>query len=215
MSWFGWKLLHPMPSAAGSIVAVSALLVAGGLVAFVGNFQDRSRGAALTQKCKDAGAKFLRKPSMPVRSVAHDWDAAWTYGPEHPVYELDHQGHISGVRGIGVASPGGLDFEERRYSPRQGQFSPSSRPQFVRMYRDRKLNPIDALSADVLILHEVSDLYEKQGPVRHTLTVHDRRSGDILATMTYWIDRKNGLGCGANKGSAIDEGAFIQQAILQ
>lgn len=204
----------PRPSAAVPITLVALLFVAGGLITLTGHMKERGRIGMLQARCKDAGTKFLAKPIAPVRSVAHDWDPGWVHGPTHPIYELEDKVRVRTISGMGAASPRGLEFTEYRTTPRESRVPRAVT--LIRVFGDRKYEAAESFRADILVFHEVSDRYAiDQGPVRYTLTVSDRRGGQTLAKMVYWIDEKNKLGCGANNGNSIDEVAFIQQAIAR
>jgi hypothetical protein len=117
-----------------------------------------------------------------------------------------------------------LDFIEERYQYPGNRYTTghygmgTSKAQFVRHPKDNKFFGVDTLEADVLVFHDVSNPAELDKPVKqhpllkHTITVTDRRNGDKLAEMIYWVDILNLRGCGLNLKNSINEEIFILEA---
>lgn len=156
---------------------------------------------------------FLKPPSAPVKSVALDYSPRVRRNVETR-YQLDGKGQI--VRGGGFSAYPGLretfDFYEDR--------NPLSHQTGASINRFDRSGPVAVkeFSADILVFDEVSDPEEmdkpvlRQGLIRHSLSVTDRRNGDRLATMVYWVDWVNRRACGANVENAIEVETFILQA---
>jgi hypothetical protein len=176
------------------------------------------RIAALEAMCKEADASFLRTPSLPVRSIAHDWNPAeLPGGPFYGAYRITDDGRLLGASGFERDSY--FDFVERRHSINTEGLSPQEKRQYVRFPRGGHFYAIDVFTADALIFHEVSDPEEmKRAPrmqrmVRYKVTVSDRRTGDTLATMIYWVDMLNQHACRANRPNLISVNAFVRDAV--
>lgn len=166
--------------------------------------------------CRDAKVQFFMKPDLPVHSVAHDWSSRIRRDLKNR-YELDESGKILGI-GWNPKIRNHVDFIEERYTP-NGRFGMGNlKPLYVRQPRKGEFYGVDNLMADVLVMHDVSSPEELDKPVnqqaqlKYTLTVSDRRTGEKLASMVYWVDMLNHRACGANLKNTIDEDVFILQA---
>jgi hypothetical protein len=218
MLQIGWRLWNSSAPDSlsgrwvGTIVAL-AIACAIGIT-----FLERSKSSdrEFQAKCRAAGTTFATRARAPVRSIAHDWKPGWT--PRFGTYELDSHGRIGSAYGAALNRPADLDFVERRYSPLQRRI-PGDNATYVRESRDGSFYAVRELSADVLVMHDVSGpgvlagRGVEQGLVQYTLTVSDQRTGDTLGTMVYWVDHTERRACGANSNGAINEAAFIRQAI--
>jgi hypothetical protein len=167
--------------------------------------------------CRDAKVQFFKKPELPVHSVAHDWPPQIRRDLKNR-YELDESGKILGI-GWNPKIRNHVDFIEERYTP-NGRFGMGNlKPLYVRQPRQGEFYGVDNLMADVLVMHDVSIPEELDKPVsqqaqlKYTLAVSDRRTGEKLALMVYWVDMLNHRACGANLRNTIDEDVFILQAI--
>ena len=80
---------------------------------------------------------------------------------------------------------------------------------------------VDQLSADVVAFVDVDNPDELrkapiyQGAIRYQITLTDRRSGAVLGTQVFVVDRLNHRECGANVGNTINPPAFIVDTITR
>jgi hypothetical protein len=179
--------------------------------------------ATLEAMCKEAGGSFLRTPSLPVSSVAVDWNPAnLPNGPFYGEYRITDDGRVLGASGASWSEYRDFDFVERRHSIGHEGLAPGEKRPYVRFVPRGGLasfHAIEELTADVLVFHEVSDPEEmKRAPrmqrmVRYKVTVSDRRTGDSLATMVYWVDMLNQRACRANRPNLISVNAFVRDAV--
>jgi hypothetical protein len=176
---------------------------------FAGISDDRG----FAKLCSAAETTFLRAPSQPVGSIAHDWDPRWHRDAMAFVWgtrgNISATGFAAGLYGDDI---GFVEFPVREMQP--------GSTRFVRVTRgEYKSIPIPAITADVLVRYDASDYAElqkapnQQGALRYSLSVTDRRDGQVLATMTYLYEGKAARACGANKSSDVDEGEFVRRAI--
>jgi hypothetical protein len=166
--------------------------------------------------CREAGSRFVAKPAQPVRSVAHEHNPQIRRDPASR-YELDKTGRIQGTGSL-FWTPrirDYVDFIEERPGGKYGLSKPAK---YVRSPRSGQFEGVDELTADIVVMHDVSKPEELDKPVaqqtlvNYTLSVTDRRDGQLLGTMSYWVDMVNRRVCGANIVGAIDEDVFILEA---
>jgi len=167
--------------------------------------------------CRDVGIQFYKKPDASVRSIAYDTESAIAY--RRPVrYELDPKGRIrsyaweKNMTGARAPDLSNLDFIERRPAPGIKELPMGDKHAFIRYPAKGQPYGIDAATADVLVMRR--DTGSEIG-MQTALTITARRNGELLARMTYVADLKNSIACGANRHGAIDEEAFVSDALAQ
>lgn len=179
------------------------------------------KGRPLTPKidfaeaCKGAQVHIVARPTQPAKSIAFDFSPR-VKRELKTYYRLTSGGRILGT--------GDVDWYATRrnqiayWEERNTWTSGSSRPQYMRFQQRGPSTPIDSLSADILVMAEISDPAEldkpvaAQGLIRYALTATDRRDGKLLGTMVYVIDMVRNRACGANSKDRIDVEGFMLQA---
>ncbi len=170
--------------------------------------------------CKEAGVRFIKHPSSPVRSVAFTWSSDIHRQLFHR-YELNAKGKTL-LAGSLFWSPhveDYTDFIEEKIGP-ESRFGPPgvTNAKYAKKLHDGSVLGEESLSADVEVKFEVSNPAELDKPVRmeslikYTVTVLDRRTSEKLATMVYWVDGVNRRACGTNLKDTIDVDVFVLEA---
>jgi hypothetical protein len=172
-------------------------------------------GGQFAEACKGAGVHIVASPVRPARSIALDWSPR-VRRQLKTYYELSSTGRIKAI--------GAIFWTARRanqtafWEERLSETGAKPRAPYLRHQQSAGPVPIDALTADILVVDNVSDPAEfdqpvkLQGVIRHALTATDRRDGRLLGTMVYVIDMAGRRACGANAKNAIDVEAFMLQA---
>jgi hypothetical protein len=165
--------------------------------------------------CKEAQVHILARPTAPAKSIALDFSPR-VRRELKTYYRLTPGGRILGT--------GDVDWYASRrdqtayWEERNTWASDTSRPHYMRFQQKGPNTPIDSLSADILVVADISDPAEldnpvaAQGLVRYALTATDRRDGKLLGTMVYVIDMAHERACGANSKNRIDVEGFMLQA---
>ncbi len=179
--------------------------------------------------CKDVGVRLLEKPAAPVRSIAFDSDPKRVYGASGVLgVELDANGRTLGVGrftkhiSTEATKEAVFEFTERRAGDGAGAalINPSAPYyHFPARGTNQPYYGVDHLSADVVAFVDVDKPAEHrkapiyQGAIRYQITLTDRRSGAVLGTQVFVVDRLNHRECGANVDNTISPSAFIVDAI--
>lgn len=176
-------------------------------------------GIDFATACKGAGVRIIAAPNTPAHSIALD------FSPRVRRDLITHYGLKDGGRiFITGTSTGWGDWVPRLrdqtvfWEERNTSAGTYRRAPYVRSRKSTSSEPIDALTADILVFAALSDPAEldkpvlKQGPVRYALTATDRRDGKLLGTMVYVIDMANRRACGANTPGGIATDTFMLQA---
>ena len=178
--------------------------------------------------CKDVGVKLLDKPAAPVKSIAYDSDPKRIFGWGGVLrVELDKNGRTHGWGGfskrdsIEATKEAVFEFTERRAGDGAGAatINPSAPYYHFPADRTQPYYGVDRISADIVAFVDVDkpDEYRKapiyQSAIRYQITLTDRRSGAVLGTQAFVVDRLNGRACGANVDNTISPSAFIYDAI--
>lgn len=169
--------------------------------------------------CKDAGVHILAAPNAPAHSIALDFSPR-VRRDLNTHYGMKEDGHIL----MYGTSTGWGDWVPRRrghtvfWEDRNTSAAAHNRPPYIRSRESGRNEPIDALTADVIVFADLSDPAEldkpvmNQGVVRYALTATDRRDGKLLGTMDYVVDMVNRRACGANTPGGIAMDTFMLQA---
>lgn len=179
--------------------------------------------------CEDVGVRLLDKPVAPVKSIAYDSDPKRISGWSGVLrVELDENGRTLGMGGfskrdsIEATKEAVFEFTERRAGDGAGAatINPSAPYyHFPARGTNQPYYGVDHLSADVVASVDVDkpDEYRKapiyQMAIRYQITLTDRRSGAVLGTHFFVVDRLNHRACGANVDNTISPSAFIFDAI--
>lgn len=167
------------------------------------------------EACKGAKVHIVARPTEPAKSIALDFSPR-VRREVKTYYRLTRNGGVEGTGDV-------FWYADRRdqtefWEERNTWASNSPRPQYLHFQQNGPSIPIDSLSADVLVMMEISDPVEldkpvqAQGPIRYALTATDRRDGKLLGTMVYVIDMAHNRACGANSDYRIDVERFMLEA---
>jgi hypothetical protein len=175
------------------------------------------RESSFTSACRTAGAKFYKLPTLPVHSIAYDWQSG--AAPTYNDYSLEFGGRVSSLSRPDSRLPSTITFTERKRSDWGGVPSGAPDP-YVRFPRDGDFYGITALTADVLVEYRLTPPEEElrksdtdQGVVVYELIVTDRRNGEKLASLRYVLDAQNKRACGLTENNVINERMFVLKAI--
>lgn len=162
--------------------------------------------------CRTAGATYLVAPSAPVGSIAFDWDPG-QFRPYLNHFYMDTRGNLNGRAYIRPRFPSTIAFTESRRAERRS--SKLSTP-YVREIDGQR--PVDApeLTADALVEYETtsSNASPSEDRLSHVnVRVSDRRSGQQLAKLDYFVDERRFRACGETSAGEMDETAFVLKAI--
>jgi len=165
--------------------------------------------------CRNSGTKFYKLPTTPVHSVANDRSCY----PYYNYYETSDNGKI-------VYKSGKMHDEYyNKTFPDQIEFieclNNEGKAKHIRdLSEQRKFSysqDINKWSADVMVEHKIKplrwafifplDIY------RHHIIVKDRRNGQALAELKYFINKMNQHACGLTNAKEIDEKYFVLKAI--
>lgn len=177
--------------------------------------------------CQTAGTHFYKRPANPVHSVAFDWDDE--FDPGIGYYKQGFNGRINEasrvlstmrVDGRLPFSDASIEFTERKHNYRSGVYLPEFRnAPYVRFTRDGKFIGLESLTSDMLVTYQFLHPEERlkadsdQGSVGYELSVTDRRDGQKIATMRYFVDLGNGRICGAFSNDVLSEKDFLVKAL--
>lgn len=172
---------------------------------------------AFDEACKDVGPKYFKKPSMPVRSVAFDWDGEAL--PEYNRFQVVFGTRIDNLGYSALPLKSGFEFIETKRSKRDswagdGVTAPSP---YVR-YSLAKSQNIYSLTADILVRYKMVPIRGvpetiADKPKKYEISILDRRSNELLASFRFAINEKQKRGCGLNESSVMDENSFILRVI--
>lgn len=177
--------------------------------------------------CQTAGVHFYKRPANPIHSVAFDWDGE--FDPGIGYYKQGFKGRISEAsRVLSTMRTDGrlpfsdesIEFTERKHSYRSGVYLPEFRDApYISFTRDGKFIGKKSLTSDILVTYQFIHPDERlkadsdQGSVGYDLTVTDRRDGQKIATMRYFVDLGNGRICGTFSNDVLSEKDFLVKAL--
>lgn len=167
--------------------------------------------------CKDMGAQYLRSPTKPVRSIAYDWKDG-DFPPQIVYFGTASNGHLSDLNGgLGFRLPAQIEFTEGKCCRFEGRpTTGAGLPYIRRPNSDAPYFGISELSADTLVMFSSSRvelLGAQWSLIKYEVTVTDRRTGDILATLKYMLDSRRRRGCGTSANGVMDERGFVLKAV--
>jgi hypothetical protein len=156
----------------------------------------REAQARMAEQCASAGERIHLRPSVKVRGVfvEHDREDAFINVREGRYEDSTNQGGelLGGLVGLGV-----LDFYERPFGART--FGDSAEFKYRRYRRgdSRAAGTNDAESQFGVFHKDLSNDRDRKLGIRGTeLTVTDLRTGDVLATTTYFVSTRDRRFCG-------------------
>jgi len=170
---------------------------------------------AFTNECKAAEMKYIKLPTMPVRSIAYDWDSK--DAPSFVNYQTVYGTRISGLSYSSQPSINDQRIEFIEIKPTSNFGAPllGAGSKYLRVPKMESFYGVDEFTADILVAYKTSPIEQskKDGAIRYELTVSDRRNGDKLAYLRYVVDVKKQRACGLTGKNIINDGQFIQKAI--
>lgn len=168
-------------------------------------------------ECKGTGAEYIRRPAMPVRSIAYNWDTK--HSPPFNRFEVKFGTRVTSLGHSDFPHPSSIEFVERKRSNLEGRPVQGPDGPYIRFPKTGSYYSITALTADVLVHYQLSPEEElkkaavDQGIVRYEITVTDRRTEEKLASLFYILDAKQRRGCGLTGENTMNERAFVLKAI--
>lgn len=173
--------------------------------------------SAFTSACKDMGARFLKAPEKPVRSIAYDWMEGES-PPNFTYFEVASNGHLSSLTsGTGPPLPNQIEFEESKCCRFHGYPIKGKGLPYIRIPNPKgSYFGISELSADTLVMFRSASVELRGSDLklkRYEIDVTDRRTGETLATLKYMLDESQRRGCGTTSAGLMDERAFILRAV--
>ena len=170
---------------------------------------------AFTTECSKAEVKYIKSPTLPVHSIAYDWDSE-----EAPIfvdYEVVDGTRIRALRQSSQPEVNDqrLDFIETNHTSSIESRCLSAGFKYLRFPKNAGCYGASQLTADVLVKYKTSPIEQskKDGPIRYELSVSDRRNGDTLAYLRYVVDVKKQRACGLTGTGRVNDGQFIRKAI--
>lgn len=167
----------------------------------------------ITEVCKSGGPRYLASPSSPVHSIAFDWEtslqrARFSYVNKDPK-------RFGTFRSLeNVEYPTTVHFIERKYSAGLAERSNEHWP-YMRKTTNGIWSGVDAFTADALVTYEIEQLSEANARKKFELTeitVTDRRTGQVLASLRYPTDGHNTPLCGETSPGEMNIAEFIFKA---
>lgn len=167
------------------------------------------------EECRNAGAQYYKLPTIPVHSIAYEYDEG------HFIYNSYYETAGAGNgKIITIPTPRSINKMSSEYKktfPVQIEFTEYRNSSgYVRVPRQGASYNIDTLSSDVLVEYKMTPLSAANVELnidRHDLNIKDRRNGEVLAHLRYIIDKKNYLACGCTQDYEIEEKYFVLKAI--
>ena len=170
---------------------------------------------AFTAECSKAEVKYIKPPTLPVHSIAYDWDSR--EAPSFIGYKIVNGTRISGFINSGAPYNNSqhFDFIETNHTQAIESKCLSASFRYLRFPKNSGCYGTGQLTADILVKYKTSQLEpsKKEGAIRYELTVSDRRNGYKLAYLRYVVDFKKQRACGLSGEGTLNDGQFIQKAI--
>ena len=166
---------------------------------------------AFTNECKATEVKYIKLPTMPVRSIAYDWDS--NAEPSFLSYEIAYKTRIS-VASYSIqpiVNDQRIDFIEIKPTSNFGAPLLGAGSKYLRVPKMKSFYGVDEFTADVLVKYKTSliEQSKKGSAIRYELTVSDRRNGNKLAYLRYVVDVKKQRACGLTGTGRVNDGQLI------
>ena len=177
-----------------------------------------------TAACKTAVAQFVNPPTLPVHSIAYDWNG--NHKPDIGPFLIGSNGRIKQIGSVPKRHQK-LDeaivfTESRRFSDYGLQVTGAK---YKRINSNAGTAPyedgvnVDDLTADILVYYHISPESElakapvHQKTVVYDMSITDRRNLQLIATMRYVVDRKDRRLCGPLNNGELRVDDFIANAL--
>lgn len=167
----------------------------------------------VTESCKVAGATFIASPSMPVHSIAFDWQTQLEWG--RMSYFNSDSRKFGGFRFLeDIKYPETILFIEQKA---RGVTQAEKQWPYKRRLNGGEFVEASELTADILVTYEFRNLSKadaRNSYVLADISVTDRRNGKALATLRYVTGGRDTWPiCGETSKGEMNIAAFIFKAI--
>jgi hypothetical protein len=168
-----------------------------------------------TAECSKTEVKYIKSPSMPVRSIAYDWDSEEV--PSFITYTNINDTRISDLRYSSKPNVDDQRFDFIIMKPNSnfGHFSSGAALTYLIFPKNKVYWVTSNNNADISVKYKTSPIEQskKDSAIRYELTVSDRRNGDKLAYLRYVVDVKKQRACGLAGTGRVSDSQFIRKAI--
>lgn len=167
----------------------------------------------VTESCQVAGATYIANPSMPVHSIAFDWQTELEWG------RMSYFNSDSRKFGVfrfleDIKYPETISFIEQKA---RGMTQVEKQWPYKRKPNGGAFIEASELTADILVTYEYRKLSKAEARNSYVLTdiaVADRRNGKALATLRYVTGSRDTWPiCGETSKGEMNIAAFIFKAI--
>lgn len=167
----------------------------------------------VTESCQVAGATYIASPSMPVHSIAFDWQTQLTWA--RMSYFSNDSPKFGGFRLLEeIKYPEAIRFIEQKA---RGVTQAEKQWPYKRKPNGGAFVEASELTADILVTYEYRTLSKAEARNSYVLTdiaVTDRRNGKALATLRYVTGSSDTWPiCGETSKGEMNIAAFIFKAI--
>jgi hypothetical protein len=136
-----------------------------------------------TAECRKTEVKYIKLPTMPVHSIAYDWDSEEV--PPFITYTNINDTRISDLRYSSKPNVDDQRFDFTEIKPTSNFETPrlGAGSKYLRFPKHEIYWGVAEITADILVKYKISPIEQskKDGAIRYELTVSDRRNGDKLA----------------------------------
>jgi len=159
-------------------------------------------------RCQEAGERIALAPAQPARGLYVDEDRQYSYdGIRDGVF----RSRSSSTLGEPLVNGGLLQFFERPAESRQaGSFKYTRH-----ISKDRVGMPVNELESEHGVFRrELVNAHEKRvGVEGYEVSVRDLKTSQPIASLTYFVIRKQARFCGPDRGGSFSESDFIGRAL--
>lgn len=166
-------------------------------------------------ECSKTEVKYIKPPTMPVHSIAYDWDSE--VAPSFITYTNVNGTRISDLRYSSQPNVNNKHFDFTEIKPTSSFETPrlGAGSKYLRFPKNEIYWGVAEITADILVKYKTSQIEQskKESVIRYELTVSDRRNGETLAYLRYVIDVKKQRACGLAGKGRVSDSQFIRKAI--
>ncbi len=171
---------------------------------------------SFSKGCETTGPQYIKSPTSPVHSIAYDWNK---YAPNINKFHVKFSSYLTTAEYENSDYPKSIHFTERKRSNHEGNPSQGKDEPYIRLPSVGNYYGIPKLTADVLVYYKITPEEElekaqiDQEMVKYEVVVTDQRNGELLASLNYVIDIKNGRACGLTGKNEMSVRAFVLRTI--